>query len=822
MAEPVYGPICHEHGIRGYGDPSHGVVIVGIAPGAHEITKTKRPFTGVSGTLLDKCLSFVGWPREKTYTTNTICWQNNSPSEEEIELCGDRFRLELTRVKPKLIVTAGAIANETVMGSKRKKGSRGSVVWSKRWKCYVLDTHHPSFALQAKSMSAVQDIIRDFSKIEMVLGWPTDGSVADISYKTVETLAEGQWVLDNLPRDNKTVVTLDIETSSPDVELMDAWTDTLLCFAISWDDPHTNQEQCYVFPERLFPQCVRDGTHQRGLRSRGACPTPDCAYGHSSGLSWPTEGVRWTFQGGQYDVPGLYEKLGVLLPLRDDTMLMSHCTDERPGYHGLKPNAREWLGAGWYDEPVKPFYKGKMHLLPAASVEEYNAKDAIYDKRLVPVFWRKMQEDDTVRLYQNILLPAMQSFIPMQIRGINIDRRRLQQLAYDNWFPKYIQMYEDLQKEAREIGWPTDDININSNPQLAKLFYQIIGLDVTKLTKTGRPSTDKETLDRMDHPFAAKIREYRTLDGICDDVFELFDCMKADGLIHPFAYITNTRTGRTAYQRPGAQQWPKDYTVGADYARIRETIIPHNPDTHVIVEADYNQVEVWLAQHESGDQTLLAHLQSGDVHSATAEGAFSTSRTLHTKEEWSVLRQNAKKIRFGLQYGEGASGLARPRPVGIGGTPAEAQKFIDNFWRTYPRHAAWMKEIQNLARTQGYLRTPTGRVMRFPAIMDHRELRQAINFPVQVNASDYNLTSMIELAHPDHSRYPASKRLAELKSWVLLNIHDCLVVEAHRDHVAEVMALMRDVMQKPRIPGYPSIRVDFKVGDSLGTVKEYH
>jgi uracil-DNA glycosylase family 4 len=808
------GPICHDWGIRGYGDPTYGVVIVGIAPGEDEIKKSKRPFTGPSGQLLDACLKKVGWPRERIYATNTICHWNNTPTMSEVEGCGVRLRHELSMYKPKLIIATGAVPSEAILGVKRRKGQRGSVLWSSQWRAYVLDTHHPAYALHSKTggMSAVQDILRDLSKIRRVLEWPMDGSVADVKINVVSSLAEAQWVMDNLPKDRP--VTIDIETSNPDVEYIDTHRDSILCFAVAYYDDK-NQETCYVFPEELFPACVRDGRHMAARRSSVACPNPNCPLGPQDLLLGIPTDVQWHGQGLQFDLPSIYNKLGVLLPLRGDTMLMSHCTDERPGYHGLKPNAREWLGSGFYEEAVKPFYKGKMHLLPKEELHVYNGKDAIYDLRLISVHRERMVADDTVRLYENILLPAMQTFVPQQIRGIRIDQDRLKELAYDNWFPRWLEMQRDLQLEAQSYGWSTDDINLNSPKQLRELFYVNLGQRVLKLTRGGAPALDKEVLDQLDHPYAAKLRAFRTLDGMVDRVFELWKHTAPDGCIHPMPYVTSTRTGRTAYQNPAAQTWPKDYTVGADYARIREVLVPHNTDTHCFIEADYNQVEVWLAQHESGDQTLLEHLRSGDVHSATAEGAFNTKRELHPELEWQEMRQNAKKIRFGLQYGEGAAGLSRPKPVGIGGTPQEAQVYINQFWKTYSTHYAWTKHIQNLAKTQGFLRTPTGRVMRFPIVFSHRELRQAINFPVQITASDYTLTSMIELDHPERSL------LAEFNSWIVLNWHDCLVVECDRRYIPQVARLMRDIMQKPRVPGYPSIKVDLKVGDNLGQMKKY-
>lgn len=805
------GPICHPHGIRGYGDPDYSVVLVGIAPGRDEIERTKRPFTGASGKLLDALLSGSGWSRDKIYATNTICWWNNAPTPTEIEGCGVRFRHELSALKPKLVITAGAIANETVMGHKRKKGSRGSVVWSDRWKAYILDTHHPSYALQAQSMDAVQDILRDLEKIPRILDWPTGGDVSRVIYSTVETREQAQRVLDNLPRDGR-VVSCDIETSSLDIEVIDAFTDQLLCFVVSYDND-AGQEQNIVFPQRLFPSCVRDGTHTRGYRHMGTCPDPNCPVGGPQWINWPVEDVRWTFQAGQNDIAGLYQFFGVRLPLREDTQLMSVCCDERPGHHGLKENAREYLAAGWYNETVKPFYKGKMHLLKSEQIEEYNAKDGAYTKRLVPIHRSRMEADDTSRLYERLLVPAMDTFIDMQIRGINVDQNALQELAYsdDGWFRRYLKTYRDLQLEAQEIGWPTDDLNFNSSPQMRKLFFEILGISPTKWSKkTGAPSLDKETLDKMDHPFAAKIRAYRTLDTMVDYVLAVYNHIKLDGLLHPSANVATTRTGRTSYRDPAMQTIPKDYTVGADYARLREIIVPHNPDTHEIIEADYNQIEVWVSWFHSQDPVLLEHLESGDVHSATAEGAFQLKRDSMPKSEWGVYRQNAKKIRFGLMYGEGAEGLSRPKPVGIGGTRQNAQKFVNNFWNTYPTHFKWTKDIQRQVLERGFIRTASGRVMRFPVVLDHKQLRQAVNFPIQADATDYNLLSMIELA-PLLRRY---------NSWIILNVHDALVIEADRRYRSEILALLHEVMTKPKFDGYPGIGIEVKVGDNLGNVKE--
>jgi uracil-DNA glycosylase family 4 len=815
------GLLCHDYGIRGYGNPSSGVVVVGIGPGRDEAERTKRPFTGTSGRLLDALLKHAGWSRDKIYATNVVCWFNNSPSPAEIEECRPRFVKELRDLSPKLIIAAGAIASEALLGTKRRPGQRGAVLWSDYWNAYVLDTHHPSFALQSQSMNAVQDIIRDLSKIEMVLGWPPRAEHTKVRYSLVNSLEEAQQVLDSLPTSGESV-SLDIETSNPDDENIDAYSDQLLCFSVSWWSSLGKYERTIVFPTHIFPLCVRDGTHVRSWDASGRCPSCDLP---RKALIFPAN-IRWLFQYGQADIPALHIYLGNGPTLHDDTMLMSVCVDERPrtegqkgttGQHGLKPNAREWLGAGWYNDPVKPFYKGKLNQVPPDDIYAYNAKDAAYTRRLPAVFLPRMAADGTDGLYRNLLIPATQTFIQMQMRGIKINWDTLQELACgkEGWFMRYFDTYKELQLEAADIGWPSTDINLNSNPQLAKFFYQIIGLDITKYTKGGKPAVDKETLDLMDHPFAAKLRAYRTLDTMVDYLMQVYAHLKWDGLIHPQAYVSTTRTGRTSYRNPSLQNFPKDYTVGADYARFRETIEPHNTDTHELLESDYGQIEVWLGWAYSRDPVLLEHLESGDVHTRTAEGAFNTKRELHSPEEWTEYRQRAKHIRFGIQYGEGAKGLTRQPPIGIGGTVAAAQKYIDNYKRTYPTYTQWMLDIQREALTKGFLRTPDGRVMRFPIVMDHKQLRQSVNFPIQNTASAYNLKSMIALEHPNFNQ-----QLRAMNSWVILNIHDCLVIESDRRYRTEVAALVREVMEAPKFDGFPSIKVDIKVGPNLGKMEK--
>lgn len=779
------GPYCHPRGCRGYGDPDSGVVLVGIAPGSTE-TVRGRPFIGASGQFMDSLLKMCDWPRHRTYATNLICWWNNAPSAEELERCNQRFVAEIRAIRPKLIISLGQIVTSRLTGlPKGTKNILGSVVWSKEFDSYVLTTRHPAGVLRAQSMSMAQDLIRDFDKIPMVLEWPRDGSIADFTYETITEPADAQRMLDSLPLDTNVVVDIETNSKTTDEADTDVFTQELLRIGFRWR-AHDGTEQVFTW-------------------------RPSAYLGAS--LVWP-DGVRWQFQFGVYDTMGLWRHLGVRLPIVEDLGLKSYAVDERPGHHGLKTLAREYQGAGWYDAPLEANKKqGTMDRLPAEMVDRYNAADVVYTGRTDAVLSRALKREDTEGLYYNLLIPAYNTYRDAQFRGINVDFPKLVELGWETWMPKWLDSELELQAMARDEGFD-GDINLNSPKQIAKLFFQIIGLEPIKLTPGGAPSTDKEVMDALDHPIAAKIRAFRALDGMMDYVFAIQNNRKLDGLVHPSAQLHTTRTGRRSYKDPAMQTIPEEYTVGAEYAQISEVFIPHNRETHGMLKADYESIEVWMGWVFSRDPVLLEHLLSGDVHSATAEIAFKIDRHdygfPHHKKNglWQIKRQGAKKIRFGLMYGEGTKKLASPPPIGLGCTIREAQEFVDNYWKGYAVYANWTRGIEREAVKNGELVTPFGRKMHFPVILDTSVLRQAINFPIQSPASDHVLVAAIELA----------ERLKEFNSWFLIDVHDALWIEYDLRFESEVIELVREVMERPKWLGAPNVPVEIKVGPNIGTL----
>lgn len=752
----VYGPKCHENGITGYGNPESGVIIVGIAPGRNEVIQCK-PFVGASGQLLDQILEGVGWSREKVYCTNLICWYKDSPTPDELAACSHRLKAEIEKFEPHLVITLGKLASEYI-GNDELKNLRGRAYWHTGG-FYHLSTYHPAAILRGGTYF-IHDLVRDLNKIQLVMSWPK-GGVDKVPYVIVTDQAAQQSVLDNLPRD--TFVALDIETTSKEIDEMDVFVDDLLCLSIS-DGIRT-----YVFPA--------DNVHN---------------------LQWPTD-IRWTFHNGMFDVQGLRRYLGFTLPIVHDTLLMSYNIDERKGIHSLKSLSREFCGAGFYEAETKKYRNGKLHQVAPEKVWYYNAHDAAYTARLAPTLYKIQSEDNVLPVYNNILLPAANAFVDIQYRGTYVDQEELKRLAKD-WLPRYLKMEQKLIKYAQELGWQ-GEINLNSPQQVSKLLYQIVGL-------VGGPSVDKKHLDslRKEHKFVDQLLSYRQLDHVINSyVLGIMDDIKRDGRVHAQVLLNGTTTGRLSYRKPPLQTIPQPYQIGAEYGQIRNIFAPAD-DEHVIVETDYEKIEVWGAYIVSGDPTLYADLCSSDFHRNVAATIFNVPYEQVT----SLQRKNSKFVTFGMMYGRGPASLAVNE---LQCSFSEAKEFVDNWKARYHVYVDWTERMKREVQENGELVSPTGRKRRFK-LFDREnlvdQLNKAVNAPIQCMASDCNLSAMIEL----------HRRLAPLDSYILWLIHDAIVFEVSKKNIKEALHVIKDVQTSPRFPGLPGLPIEIKIGRNWGKTVE--
>jgi DNA polymerase-1 len=249
--------------------------------------------------------------------------------------------------------------------------------------------------------------------------------------------------------------------------------------------------------------------------------------------------------------------------------------------------------------------------------------------------------------------------------------------------------------------------------------------------------------------------------------------------------------------------------VGPNLARIREIFAPAHSDTHFIAEADYKQIELWMAVTWSHDEAMLRDLQTGDFHRGTATEVFNKKWDEVTKGD----RFYTKIITFGRLYERGAKDMKRGRGLETY-TIAELEQWIARWSQKYHGYVEWAERLKYEARTEGTIVSPWGRKRRYYLIMGdeaHHQLRSALNFCQQSTAHDYTLSALIKL----------QPLLAQYDSYILTENHDALLMEISIKYAREVMELVTEVMQSVRPNNdWPTLKVDWKTGPNWGQCHE--
>ncbi|HJV28422.1 MAG TPA: DNA polymerase I [Aromatoleum sp.] len=398
---------------------------------------------------------------------------------------------------------------------------------------------------------------------------------------------------------------------------------------------------------------------------------------------------------------------------------------------------------------------------------EYAAEDADVTLRLHRKMWSELEAEPALAaLYRDIEMPAMQVLFDMERTGVLIDAFLLAQQSEELG-----RRLMDLEREAHNLaGQP---FNLSSPKQLGEILFGKLGLPVVKKTATGQPSTDEEVLQQLaeDFPLPKLLLEHRGFAKLKSTYSDKLPRMvnPKTGRVHTSFSQAVAVTGRLASSEPNLQNIPIRTAEGR---RIRAAFIA--PRDHVIVSADYSQIELRIMAHLSGDARLLeAFAQGEDVHRATASEVFGVTPAEVTSEQ----RRYSKVINFGLIYGMSAHGLAK----NLGIDRSAAQGWIDRYFARYPGVADYMERIKGEAKAKGYVETVFGRRLYLPEIraqqVGRRQAaeRAAINAPMQGTAADLIKKAMIAV----HGWLGTSG----LKSRLILQVHDELVLEVPRDEL---------------------------------------
>jgi DNA polymerase-1 len=364
----------------------------------------------------------------------------------------------------------------------------------------------------------------------------------------------------------------------------------------------------------------------------------------------------------------------------------------------------------------------------------------------------------------------------MEVRGIRVNKEELK--AYSDRLAVGI---ESLEKNIYELVGET--FNINSPKQLGVILFEKLRLPFGKKTKTGY-STSADILEKLqsEHPVVKMILEYRQLTKLKSTYADgLASYIQEDGRIHGKFNQTITATGRISSTDPNLQNIPIRMELGR---QIRKVFIPE--EDYVFLDADYSQIELRVLAHMSGDERLIeAYKQAKDIHRITASLVFHTPFEEVTNQQ----RSNAKAVNFGIVYGISSFGLGQDLNI----SRKEAERFIEKYFETYPKIKSYLDGAVAEAKEKGYSTTMFGRRRPIPELSSSNFMQRsfgeriAMNSPIQGTAADIIKIAMIQVNEELKKR--------NLRSRLLLQIHDELLVETHKDEIAEVSQIMVEKMQ---------------------------
>ena len=422
-------------------------------------------------------------------------------------------------------------------------------------------------------------------------------------------------------------------------------------------------------------------------------------------------------------------------------------------------------------------------------VKEYAAEDADITLQLKQVLWPMLCAEGLEELYRKVEEPLIDVLASMELAGVKIDSQQLADYAVE-----LNGLLADLEAEIRQIA-EEPMLNVNSARQLGEvLFAKMRITDKPKMTKTKQFSTDEEYLQGFagKHRIVDLILQYRGVKKLISTYVEALPLLinPVTGRIHTSFNQAVTATGRLSSTNPNLQNIPVRDDMGR---RIRRAFVPSDEE-HILLAADYSQVELRLMAHLSGDSSLIeAFLQGEDIHTATAAKLFHKSLAEVTSDE----RRKAKTANFGIIYGISAFGLAQRLDI----PRTEAKSLIDGYFATYPQVKEYMERAVADARERGYVETAFGRRRTLRDIDSRNAVargvaeRNAINAPIQGSAADIMKLAMIEIFR----RF----RAEGIRSQMILQVHDEVIIDMLRSEQERVIAIVREAMEgvaKLRVP----------------------
>ena len=496
-----------------------------------------------------------------------------------------------------------------------------------------------------------------------------------------------------------------------------------------------------------------------------------------------------------FDVKEAIVKLNGRIDIKnisDDTAIAAYLVDPAKNEYTIEKLASEYFGTVIEKPEVK-----QLSLLDDVETDrsEYLAKCAVALGVLNERIGDKIKENGQEKLYQEVELPLVTVLAHLEINGFLVDDHQLKEFA-DKLGEKIDALTNEIYMLAGE------EFNINSPKQLGVILFEKLELKPVKKTKTGY-ATNADVLEKLrdKHPIVNFIMEYRQLAKLkstyCDGLTAVVN--PNTHRIHSVFTQTVTVTGRLSSTEPNLQNIPTRTELGRE---IRKMFVAK--EGYVLVDADYSQIELRVLAHIANDETMINSFRNNeDIHAVTASQVLGIPLEDVTKEQ----RSSAKAVNFGIVYGIGEFSLAQDLHISV----KEAKAYIESYLEKYHGVRNYMESIKEQAKKDGYVKTMLNRIRYIPELKSpNYNIRQfgervALNTPIQGTAADIIKLAMVRV----------DNRLINegLKSKLILQVHDELIVEAHKDEVDKVKQILSEEMQGAMELNVP-LKVDMSTGHS--------
>ncbi|MCK4708646.1 MAG: DNA polymerase I, partial [Gammaproteobacteria bacterium] len=485
--------------------------------------------------------------------------------------------------------------------------------------------------------------------------------------------------------------------------------------------------------------------------------------------------------------------------ISDDSMLESYVVDST-SRHDMDTLALKYLShttIHFEDVAGKGAKQITFDKVELDKAGPYAAEDADITLQLHQVLHEKLMADEKLmKVYREIELPLIDVLQRMEYTGVKVNVNMLNQQS-----DELAASIEAIKQQAYELAG--EEFNLASPKQIQHILFEKMEIPVIRKTPKGQPSTAEDVLQELaeEYELPKLLLESRSLSKLkstyTDKLPKMVDANT--GRVHTSYHQAVTATGRLSSSDPNLQNIP---IRSAEGRRIRQAFVPEQG--RIMLAADYSQIELRIMAHLSQDESLLTAFAEGiDVHKATAAEVFGIPLDEVENEQ----RRAAKAINFGLIYGMSAFGLAKQLDI----TRSEAQEYVDLYFARYPGVKAYMEQMRELAKEQGYVETVFGRRLYIPDIKASNAQRRqyaertAINAPMQGTAADIIKLAMISLEQ--------KIQVKKLPIKMIMQVHDELVLEVASDHIDAATDLIRTEMEQAASLKVPLV-VDVGLGDN--------